>query len=542
MIPSFAIFRKSTRKIIYTATHSLKSAIVVGIALGILLPALIIGPLLVRESYKREMDSRVDSLLKQYANMLQQTMPDPLWHVDAPAAQLFVDSVMQNPDVVRISVEDAALGQFVLSDRPFRRAGKIVLISRNILWKGQQVGRVTIEMSTALVERQFMESMLKVGAALVMQLLISFGLLLLLFERRLMRPLQQLREDALRLSQNELVSPVHVLRDDELGELAQALDQMRERLGLRIEQIRELNANLEHRVEIRTEELHLSNQELLEALAVLKSAQEEIARSERMAALGALVAGVAHELNTPIGNSMTVGSTLADLTREFEREIEIGIKRSSLAMFVKQTRLASEMLLRNLGNAAELIGSFKQVAVDRTSVNRRQFSLAEVVAEIVLTMMPSFKRSAHEIHIDIPPEIRMDSYPGPLGQIISNLINNALLHGFDGKDKGIITIRARLLPMGRVELLICDDGCGIPQANLSRIFDPFFTTKLGQGGSGLGLSIVYNIISNVLGGTIHVESEVHAGTRFILELPCIAPTQAAPEKLRMLDMAQISGV
>ncbi len=246
---------------------------------------------------------------------------------------------------------------------------------------------------------------------------------------------------------------------------------------------------------------------------------------------GALVAGVAHELNTPIGNSVTVGSTLLDLSREFEREIETGIKRSSLITFVEKTRQASEMLLRNLRNADELIGSFKQVAIDRTSMQRRRFTLNEAVAETVITIAPAFKHTRHQIETDIASGITMDSYPGPLGQIISNLINNAWVHGLENKAAGTISISARALANGWVELIVSDDGCGIPKSHLGRIFDPFFTTKLGQGGSGLGLHIVHNLTTNVLGGTIRVESVVQTHTRFILELPCTAPNHQPEQKL-----------
>ncbi len=511
------------------ATRSLQSAVVLGIAFGILLPALIVGPVLVQDSHQRELDARVHDLLHQYASILQKTLPDAVWHVDAQTAKSFVDSIMQNPDVVRISVVDASLGQFVVTEHPARRLGMIVKETRTLEWNKQQVGRVTIEMSTAQVEQQFHSNVNKVAATLLLQLLISFLLLLYLFKRRLLRPLMQLREDALRLSQNKLAQPVLPMHNDELGELARAMDQMREKLGSRMEQIRELNALLEQRVTERTGELNQANLELRDALATLKNVQDEVSRSDRLAALGALVAGVAHELNTPIGNSLTVSSTLQDLARRFERSMEAGLTRSSLSKFVQETRYASELLLGNLGNAAELIGSFKQVAVDRTSAKRRSFALDELVAETLLTMAPGFKRSEHVIENAVPPGIRLDGYPGPLGQVLGNLINNARLHGFEHTPNGIIHISARVLDAARVELRVHDNGCGIPEANLGRIFDPFFTTKLGQGGSGLGLNIVYNLVTDVLGGTIQVESTVGSGTCFVLALPLHAPADLTPE-------------
>ncbi|MBI3230610.1 MAG: hypothetical protein HYZ45_10640, partial [Burkholderiales bacterium] len=273
----------------------------------------------------------------------------------------------------------------------------------------------------------------------------------------------------------------------------------------------------------RPQALHLANQELQSAMDTLKNAQEEIQRTDRLAALGALVAGIAHELNTPIGNCVVVASTTQSISEQFAKEVESGLKRSSLQSYVNQIKQANQLLERNLHSAAELIGSFKQVAVDRTSAKRRQFELHAVVEETVRTLAPSFKHSGHSVEYAVPPDIVMDSYPGPLGQILNNLINNAMLHAFEGRENGLIHISARLLSSQQVQLEVRDNGVGIPEANLGRIFDPFFTTKLGQGGSGLGLNIVYNLVSNVLGGSIRVESTLQQGTHFFLILNLDAP-------------------
>jgi two-component system, NtrC family, sensor kinase len=508
-------------------TLSLKSIIILGIVCGILIPALVFGPIMARETHQREMDARIDSLLQQYGNMLEQTIAIQLWEFDTTGAQTFINSVMLNPNVVAIVAEKSNGQPFVTANKPQRRIGTIVREERVLKSGGNIIGRVTIEMSRALVERDFEANILKLGAGLLMQLLTSCLLLFLLFERLLMRPLRQLGKDAARLSKSELAEPVVEMRDDEIGKLAVGLDQMREKLSEQILQIRHFNANLEQRVESRTHDLNVANQELQHAMNTLKTVQEEIQRSDRLAALGALVAGVAHELNTPIGNSVTVASTMMDLSLEFNRNIESGITRTKLSSYTQQTRQASEMLVRNLTKAAELIGSFKQVAVDRASVRRRNFVLNEVVSETVLLMNNSMKRHAYTIEIDIPPNLKMNSYPGPLGQILSNLCQNAVIHGFENMAQGMIEISASLLETQEIELIISDNGEGIPEANISRIFDPFFTTKLGQGGSGLGLSIVYNLATVVLGGAIQVESTLHVGTRFILRLPLSAPEAAS---------------
>ena len=508
---------------------SLKAAIVLGMALGIFLPVLAVGPVLALDSYQREIDARITSLLKQYGTMLAQSMSTPIWHVDMPTAESFVNSLMSNPDVIRVRVEDAALGPFIVVEKPAPSGGELVQEVRPVLRDGATIGRVTIVMTTTYVEQQFMGKLVTAAVALGLQVLISFGLIFLLFEHRLMRPLRQLLGDAKRLASGELTQPVAVLRHDEMGTLAQGLDTMRENLNEQISHVRDLNATLEQRVSERTHSLNTANQELVSAMAALKNAHDEIQRSERLAALGALVAGVAHELNTPIGNCVTVASTLQDISKQFAQASTTGITRSALASFVDNTRHASELLTRNLDVAVDLIRSFKQVAVDRTHAQRRAFQLDAMVAETLLILSPSFKRSLHQIQVDVPTGISMTSYPGQLGQILTNLINNAVLHGYVNGQQGIIHVSARVLSDERVELVVADDGVGVPEANLRRIFDPFFTTRLGQGGSGLGLNIVYNLMKDVLGGTVQVQSTPGAGTRFILVMPRVAPNSLEAE-------------
>ena len=512
----------------HARTFSLRNSIVLGLALGILLPALLIGQYIARDSYQRELEIRVHGPLVQYASMLAQSMAVPVWHIDKLGAQTFVDSVMRNPDIASIIIQDASLGTFVKIERPELLDRQLMYETRPILWDGEKIGQVTIQMSSHFVEQNFLKNLLKGAAAIFLQLIISFVLLLMLFQRRMMRPLNQLQHNVDDLGKGNLDSEIQIIRHDELGKLAQGVDSMRLRLGESMKMQANHSATLEQRVSERTTALNVSNQELRDTLETLKNAQLEIQRSDRLAALGALVAGVAHELNTPIGNSVTVASTLQALSVDFKSALEHGITRSALLKYIDNNSQASDMLLRNLHNAAELIGSFKRVAVDRTSAQRRKFNLDEVIKETVLTMGASIRKKSCEVKIDIAPDIQMDSYPGPLGQVMTNLINNALLHGFDQRDQGQIKIQAQLLEGSlptSLELIISDDGVGISNANLGRIFDPFFTTKLGQGGSGLGLNIAYNLITDVLGGQIQVDSAVGEGSRFLIQLPLSAPSQ-----------------
>lgn len=272
----------------------------------------------------------------------------------------------------------------------------------------------------------------------------------------------------------------------------------------------------------------------------LSQAHEQLVQSEKLAALGALVAGLAHELNTPISNGIMAASTLSEQSANFNRSVNSGLKRSVLDTFMEDVGHASDIMMRNLMRAAELVASFKQISVDQTSAQRRVFCLADVVAEIVFAMSPSIRKTQIEVIQDIPTDLRLDSYPGPLGQVIINLINNALLHGYeDEQSAGRIDVKATSKGDGFVELIVSDNGMGIPAANINRIFDPFFTTKMGVGSSGLGLNIVHNTVTGLLGGQIRVVSEPMHGAHFTLILPLIAP-QKMQDDNALLHHRQLS--
>ena len=268
-----------------------------------------------------------------------------------------------------------------------------------------------------------------------------------------------------------------------------------------------------------------------EAYRQLQDAQTQLVSQEKLAALGALMAGVAHELNTPIGNSLLIASTMQEKTAELAALLNgPGLRRSHLSSYLNDAQKASSLVMRGLRSAADLVNSFKQVAVDRTTEQRRRFDLQQVCHEIIATMMNRIRAANHSIALQVPEMIEMDSYPGPFGQVITNFINNALLHAFQPGASGKMVLGATLTGEGRVQIAFRDDGGGIPHEHLGRIFDPFFTTKLGQGGSGLGLSISYNIVQSLLGGQITVCSSPQDGTCFMLELPLIAPQHPVAEE------------
>ena len=295
-------------------------------------------------------------------------------------------------------------------------------------------------------------------------------------------------------------------------------------------EIEELNLKLEARVFERTAKLASANAELAEALDSLKMAQNELVRAEKLAALGSLVAGVAHELNTPIGNSVTVASTLQDKTRDFALAVESGkLKRTILGQYLEDARTASELLMRSLTQANDLVSSFKQVAVDQASAQRRRFDLRLVVEEVAATLAPMLRKTPFKFELDLADNVVMDSFPGPVGQVMTNLVTNSLAHAFENRECGTMHLTTWRRGLHGVEMVFSDDGVGISDSDLKRVFDPFFTTKLGRGGSGLGLHIVYNLVTRVLGGRIQVSSQPGSGTRFQISLPMKAPDKGERE-------------
>lgn len=258
----------------------------------------------------------------------------------------------------------------------------------------------------------------------------------------------------------------------------------------------------------------------------LQEAQKQLVAQEKMAGLGSLVAGVAHELNTPIGNCLLSSSVLLEATEAINGKMAAGsIQKADLRAYLASAQNCSTIIHRGLTSAANLVSSFKQVAVDQTTEQRRVFDLRKTSQEIIDNIMVRVKKTTHSLSLDIPDGISMNSYPGPYGQVISNLINNALLHAFEDIKGGKMLLRALPPQNGRVRIEFSDDGKGIPETHLKRIFDPFFTTKLGQGGNGLGLSVSFNIITSLLKGEVAVESKLGVGTTFVIELPLIVPPQ-----------------
>lgn len=261
------------------------------------------------------------------------------------------------------------------------------------------------------------------------------------------------------------------------------------------------------------------------AEAEKRKSAAELIRVDRMASLGGLVAGIAHELNTPLGNALSVSTTVSERVDTLTADVREGrIRRSSLESLLKDIREGTDLLVQGLGRASEIVRHFKQVAVDQASERRRSFPVDQYVEDVVQTLRPQFKGSAVVLEPEPGSTAVIDSYPGALAQVITNLVANAQIHAFAPNEAGRIAISTRDLLDGGVEIDVRDNGAGMSPDVLARMFDPFFTTRLGTGGSGLGLSIVYNIVTGTLGGTISAQSRLREGSVVSVRLPASAPS------------------
>jgi signal transduction histidine kinase len=280
----------------------------------------------------------------------------------------------------------------------------------------------------------------------------------------------------------------------------------------------------------RDTELQVANAQLArrvqESARDLESAQAALIASARLASLGEIVAGVAHDLSTPVGNALLLANTLRERCRDLQPMLDSGkLQRSALQAYLDDQSQAADLIERSLQRASQLVSAFKSVTADQASGARRPLRLDELVRDVVDMLTPSLKRSSCQVQVeqDIAPDLRLDSFPGALDQVLVNLINNAVLHGFEGRERGCIRLEAQAAGEGMVRLRVQDDGCGIPEADRERVFERFFTTKRGLGGSGLGLNLVHSIVTLQLGGEVQLHSHSGDGCTIDLLLPLVAP-------------------
>lgn len=484
---------------------SLTTAVMLALLLGLLLPTTAV---LLYDGQKTRTTAMEDLKrdLARATEVMALSLAEPVWQVSPDLADPMVKAQMDDPRFVSVEVvELASAAPFLSQQRPGDSGDSELVLTqtRPIHRDGREIAKLTL----------------------------SLVLILWVLQRYVLSPMTELTGAAEALAAGRLEQPLHVSGADEIARVGMAMERMRQALLSAFEALREHNLNLEATVAQRTAELTASNDELFQALDTLQKAQRELVESEKLASLGRLVAGVAHELNTPLGNALTVVSALSDRYKQLEAMLggTTQLRRSVLEELARDTRRGQDILQRNVQKAADLVRDFKQVAIDQTADRRREFDLAKVVEDVLVMVEPSFKHTPYVIDTDLHHGLMMNSYPGALGQVLTNLLMNALLHAFEGMEQGRVRVHCAQVSDSEAELCVSDDGRGMDESVRRRIFDPFFTTKLGTGGSGLGMHIVHSIVTNVLGGQIEVRSSAGQGTEMLIRLPLVAPQRGTTQ-------------
>ncbi|MBU6954888.1 sensor histidine kinase [Hahella sp. HN01] len=294
-------------------------------------------------------------------------------------------------------------------------------------------------------------------------------------------------------------------------------------VAIRITRADALRDSLNTQLSARSGELEHSNTLLKESLDNLMQTQDELVRAEKLSSLGMMVAGVAHELNTPIGASLVTLSSMQRQAEELKEAFARGLRRSDMNDYFTRFEQGSAIILSNLNRSAQLVHSFKQLATDRAGAERRVFSLKGLIEDMLLTTWLRIHKREHQLVTDIDAGLELDSYPGALSQVLENLVNNAMKHAFQDTPQGRVWLTAQRRDDQIAEIEVRDNGAGIPPEILPKVFDPFFTTKRNQGGTGLGLHLTHQLVTNVLGGTINISSAVGHGCVVKIELPLHAP-------------------
>ena len=487
-------------------------------------------------SLGKELESSHQRLREGVLTRLAISLPPALWDFDKAKVDTIIEAEMLPLEVESIRVYDSAVELFASKARG--ADGRLVVPSgplppgglparRELVFRDASsastsirpvsVGKVVVYFSRAQIDAALASELFhKLLEVLLLDIILVMALSLSL--RVGVRPLRQLRDGLFELATRGTgeVEELPEGRRDELGDVIRGFNQIQRRLKSTIARIREAE-----------DAARRSQLQSAQAMTDLRLTQESLLQAERLASLGSLVAGVAHEINTPVGIALTSASVLKDATDDMQAALAgDGLKKSVMLRYLATAAESSRLIMNNAYRAAHLIHSFKQIAVDQTSEARRPFVLMEYVEEIVTSLRPTLKTTRIALKFDGADDIVLDSYPGAFAQVITNLVLNCVEHAFDPEQPGEIRIHARL-DVDVVELELSDNGKGIAPELLEHIFEPFFTTRRGQGGTGLGLNIVYNLVVKQFNGTISVRSTLGHGTCFTLRLARVAP-QAVP--------------
>ena len=495
--------------------------------------------------------NHVEGELQTLKNTFSSSLTRALWELNNDQVRAIAEGLMSLPIVeglqvrgengnyiaeygIRAQRSPAPVDQELIEDH----AGGVFSYSFPLVFKfsGREstVGDVTLYSSfDTIFSRIEVGVFFLIGNALVKTTFLVF-LFMTAFRTMLSEPLQTIIDDLiisnnkLKDAQNELTLANKKLDDQNLileqevakktASLSQIMLDLEQQKDELIAHQRELRQENENRQYIEAE-LRKRNQELASSMDTLHQAQEQLVESERMASLGGLVAGIAHDVNTPLGVSVTAASFLQERLNNLKTDFQDkSLTSKNMASFIDEAEQTALLLLSNLERASDLIASFKQVAVDQTSETEREFVLGDYINEIIQSLKPSFKHTEHQINVSCPDNLVVTCAPGAIAQIVTNMVVNSITHGFEDKTAGTITLDVKEAGEN-VVVQYSDDGRGLGEEELGKLFDAFFTTKRAEGGSGLGTHIMYNLVTQSLQGHIEADSNPGNGLHYTIWFP-----------------------
>lgn len=498
------------RIILYFAVASLALAVSVGAAIAYW-------------NYQQQLQTfehRLDDIRSSYLESLGFS----LWFYDEVQIRTQVQGIENLDAIAYVRVTDNLNLNIERGTRPHRDH----IYEMDIQFNERMLGKLEIAFDRdAVLDAAYQTAVSSIIAQLISMLLLAtlLGTVVHRLINRRVRSMAEEVNDRLRSENYEPLSIRQSHAGDEIDTLIEAFNSLSAQMNSELEQrtfaqqqLKNINAELEDRVNERTINLQKTVDELNHTLSELHNTQSKLIEAEKLSSLGGMVAGIAHEINTPLGLCITIHSYINDNYQVVRERFDSGnIRKQDFIDFTDMMDESLGILDKNLQRAAHLIKSFKQVSEDQTGEHIRDFLLRDYLQEVMETLSPKFKQTQHQVNIDCSPTLRLQTLPGAISQVITNLVMNSLLHGFEGRNDGHIEMMCAE-ERGNVIIRYRDNGSGLSAEAKQKIFDPFYTTKRGQGGTGLGMHLVYNIVSQRLQGEIMIE-EVDNGTAFRLVIP-----------------------
>jgi len=512
---------------------NIKITILVALFIGLAVP-MFFTTVHLQNKYEQELKNELTKTHKELLKTISSGLTRPMWEFMYDNAKDLVEPIFNNEDILEIKVVDIKYDNEVflhfkkniLSNNPSCQESQTILLEENILLNKLKLGMVSMKFSTCKISQQIAQQRDSLWLTMGIQFMISFVVLFLLMHSKIIIPVKKLIQQSTSLANKRLNNPFIWRQNDEMGHLGQSLESTRIAL-LELfhkeqkskEEIEELNKNLEYKVKDRTQKLIDVNSELKQSIDNLEMAQEQLIHSEKMASLGNMVSGISHEINTPIGVGLTGITHFQEITKEIKDAYEKNdISQSEFEEYLNMSSSLANSINKNLRRAADLIGGFKKISVDQEINEIRVINLYEYTMDFVNSMYGTLLKTNITMKVDTTHDIDINCSPGSYSQFLMILVTNSLLHAYDEGEQGLIQIDLRMNG-NLVIIAFSDDGKGINKDDMKHIYEPFFTTKRGHGGSGLGLNILYNVITKSCKGKVRCKSKLGEGTKFIITLP-----------------------